>query len=202
MKTFKQIITEVAQPSAEGEIDFKAKHVIKMIGHPASEEGQHSAENVVKKRGGKRIADYDAGEDVFVYESVDMAKEIKKAMMLGKVASQEGTRRSPPLDPDLGRLIDANDARRVAGKQEPFLKAWLKGWDSENKKNESLNENFKVGMTKLDDGSSVTLKRQDIDALNQMFDELNASNKSKMMGSAMKNKNGFDEILKFAKEAT
>ncbi len=66
---------------------------------------------------------------------------------------------------------------------------------------ENLNENFKTGSVKLDDGSSVLLKKQDADLLNQMFKDLNTANRSKMMAVAMKDKDGFEEILSFAREA-
>ena len=64
MKTFKQLIAEVAQPNNEDELNFKAKHSIEVIDHPASEESQHSAE----KKSPRRRADYEEGEDEDVYE--------------------------------------------------------------------------------------------------------------------------------------
>ena len=64
MKSFKQLIAEVAEPKSEDELNFKAKHEIEMIDHPESGESQHTAE----KRGRKRLADYAKGEDMTVYE--------------------------------------------------------------------------------------------------------------------------------------
>jgi hypothetical protein len=64
-----------------------------------------------------------------------------------------------------------------------------------------LNENFKAGTVKLDDGSSIIVKDQDAKLLNQMFKDLNAVNKKKMMAIAMTDKAGFEEILSFAREA-
>jgi hypothetical protein len=65
MKTFKQLIAEVAQPNNEDELNFKEKHSIEVTDHPVSKEHQHSAE----KKSPKRRADYDAGEDDEVYEA-------------------------------------------------------------------------------------------------------------------------------------
>jgi hypothetical protein len=65
MKTFKQLIAEVAQPKSEDELNFKDKHEIDFIDHPESEEHQHTAE----KKAPKRLADYDGGEDEDVYEA-------------------------------------------------------------------------------------------------------------------------------------
>jgi hypothetical protein len=65
MKTFKQLIAEVAQPNNEDELNFKQKHSIEVMDHPVSKENQHSAE----KKSPKRRADYDEGEDEDVYEA-------------------------------------------------------------------------------------------------------------------------------------
>lgn len=65
MKTFKQLIAEVAQPNNEDELNFKAKHSIEVMDYPASEESQHSAE----KKSPRRRADYAEGEDEDVYEA-------------------------------------------------------------------------------------------------------------------------------------
>ena len=64
MKTFRELISEVAQPKSKDELDFKAKHEIEMLDHPESEEHQHTSE----KKGRKRLADYAKGEDMTVYE--------------------------------------------------------------------------------------------------------------------------------------
>lgn len=67
MKSFKQILSEVAQPKPADEINFKAKHEIEFMDHPASEEGQHTS----GKKKTKRIADYKKGEDMKVYEDAE-----------------------------------------------------------------------------------------------------------------------------------
>ena len=51
---------------------------------------------------------------------------------------------------------------------------------------------------KLKDGSSVTLTRESVDALNGLFNQLNSANKSKMEERMMSDKKGFSEILAFA----
>jgi len=64
-----------------------------------------------------------------------------------------------------------------------------------------LNENFKTGSMTLNDGSKVIVNKKDADLLNQMFKDLNATNRSRMMKVAMTDKAGFEEILGFAREA-
>jgi hypothetical protein len=78
MKSFKQMIAEVAQPKSEDELNFKDKHEIEMMDHPESEEHQHTSD----KKKAKRLADYDKGEDMAVYEEKKLdpvnPKELKK----------------------------------------------------------------------------------------------------------------------------
>jgi hypothetical protein len=65
---------------------------------------------------------------------------------------------------------------------------------------EDLDEVFKVGAMHLEDGSSVTLNRENVDCLNNLFNQLNSSNKAKMEERLKSSKNGFNEIMGFAKE--
>ena len=75
--------------------------------------------------------------------------------------------------------------------------------DGEEKIRESveLTEVFNQGIVKLKDGSSVILKKEDADLLNQMLKDLSSANRKKMEEVAMKDKTGFNEILSFAREA-
>lgn len=70
MKTFKDIISEVAQPKGGDEKAFKAKHVIQKINHPAAEDGQFTGGPSAKKDKSKK-ASYKEGEDEAVYEETD-----------------------------------------------------------------------------------------------------------------------------------
>ena len=373
MKSFKQLIAEVAEPKSKDEIDFKAKHEIEMIDHPESEEHQHTAE----KKGRKRLADYAKGEDMTVYEKkmdpvdhkalkgdfedredkdidndgeVDDSdrylhnrrKAISKAMkesddvvfesmnskqkaaieqymktIQGKnipkdlvkisvdalmhalkesedlseiskktlgsyirkasddmagTAYQLGAR--DPLKPkaswskafkrgkgiakatdrltkeevDLDestmpsnvadRLADRHAAAAIYHKKNGNMKGYsvhskisndiidamvrvggnspIKSkrleaasdkaflahpYKSVKTESTDLAENFKQGSITLNDGSKVVVSKQNADLLNQMFDDLNARNKKEMMKVAMTDKDGFNEILGFAREA-
>jgi hypothetical protein len=64
-----------------------------------------------------------------------------------------------------------------------------------------INEAFKAGNVRLNDGSSVPLKAEDAKLLNQMFKDLNERNRKTMQSTLMMDKNGFNEILSFAREA-
>lgn len=99
MKTFRDLISEVAQPKSKDEIDFKARHEIEMIDHPESEEHQHTSE----KRGRKRLADYEKGQDMSVYESVKFS---------GKTFTDYKTFNS---DREANRFLEKNDDYGVIG---------------------------------------------------------------------------------------
>jgi hypothetical protein len=62
-------------------------------------------------------------------------------------------------------------------------------------------EAYNQGILKLKDGSSVKLSKQDADLLNTMFNDLNSMNRKRMQGVLVADKNGFDEIIGFAREA-
>jgi hypothetical protein len=66
---------------------------------------------------------------------------------------------------------------------------------------ESVQEAFIPGTLKLKDGASVTLNSQVTEVLNKMFSKLKPENKNKMESVLMSGKDGFDQIVSFAKEA-
>lgn len=69
------------------------------------------------------------------------------------------------------------------------------------KESVDLSEAVSAGEMKLNDGSTVTISKEDASDLNDMMKELNTSNQKVMTSRMMANKKGFDEILKFAKAA-
>lgn len=66
---------------------------------------------------------------------------------------------------------------------------------------EMIDEAVRAGNMRLKDGSSVKIKNEDAKLLNQMFKDLNSSNRRQMEKVMMTDKAGFEEILGFAKEA-
>jgi hypothetical protein len=65
----------------------------------------------------------------------------------------------------------------------------------------NMNEAFKAGTMEMNNGDKVKVSKQDAMLLNQMIDDLNPRNKKEMLKVAMLDKNGFDEIVGFAREA-
>lgn len=78
------------------------------------------------------------------------------------------------------------------------------GYDEEVEQSEEdaeLTEAMKAGTLKLKNGDAVKLSEKDANVLNKMLGELNEKNRKQMEKVMMADKNGFDEILSFAKEA-
>jgi len=135
MKTYKQLIAEVAEPESADEKRFKAKHAVKKIDHPIDDDAEETQFKGKTKKDTSNKASYKKGEDEAVYESAD------------------------------------------------------------------LTEMFKAGSVKLADGSNIKLSKEEAEAVNDLFSELNSSNKKRMEEEMTKDKNGFDRIVKFAKES-
>ena len=301
MKTYKQIISEVAEPLGDDEKRFKAKHVIQKIDHPVADENQFTSKNTKKDK--SKIAGYKDGEDAVVYEEKTMTcedcgeeydsdgecdceddeeeddldeatltdtekkkrehivtgmkkseadlkarygdkwkslmyatatkhalhAEAKKAKPghnaavmaknIGKVLSAVKTEEAEHIDEisrDLarnyiGKVADKKNtgeaspkevAKRSAGVALAGKKAYDIGGKAKVKATESvdLDEAFKAGAMKLNDGSSVTLTNESSNALNTLFNQLTSTNKTKMEQRLMSGSKGFNEILAFAKE--
>lgn len=83
MKTFSRILSEVAQPNSEDELNFKEKHVIDPIDHTVAPESTFSGnvdkddiDGMKRYRKNKRLADYQRPDDEDVYEAVSLKRDI------------------------------------------------------------------------------------------------------------------------------
>jgi hypothetical protein len=224
MKTYKQLVMEVAQPRAGDEIEFKAKHDVEFYDHPESEESQHTAVDTVKKKGGRRIADYVDGEDMVVYESNAFIGAAADAKVKGKKKFDfEGE--------DFPVKIKNSTAKKIMGieeemtpsqkeKREEIVLAMKKNkkelkdrygddWESvmyatatkQAMKEANLYETVVItsSMT-LEDGNTVKISKDEQEALNSLYKKLKGPNRDKMEKTMRKDKKGFQEILLFAKE--
>jgi len=83
MKSFKNILSEVAQPKAGDEINFKAKHEIEMYDYPVDVDDQFTSEKGKTK---PRRADYAKRDDMKVYEEMDPVDKdaVKKPFKMRK----------------------------------------------------------------------------------------------------------------------
>lgn len=292
MKTFKQIISEVAEPIGDDEKRFKAKHVIQKIDHPVADENQFTAKNIKKDK--SKISGYKDGEDETVYEakmstceacgeeynaggecdcgdgeeddmddmdeatltsaenkkkenivtgmkkskadlqarygdkwkSLMYATATKRALhaeanQIGEAKKTKPGHNAAVMSKNISKVLSAvkkeeaeNSKYDTPAKKKPVSmmskdekdknderrNAYKDYQKSLRKESVELDEAFKAGKMKLNDGSSVTLTNESSNALNSLFNQLTSTNKTKMEQKLMSGSNGFNEILAFAKE--
>lgn len=222
MKSFKQIVKEtVAEPKSPDEKRFKELHTknVDVKDYPAK--GDEATKNSKKK---PRLADYVDDEEELVYdtsyateEAETLGEETVTCPECGKEYEQ-GEKHECAANEDVKEeMTDAQMKKReeivksMKKKQADFKDKYGDKWKdvmyatatkmAMKEEVETLDEAFKAGVIKLKDGSKATLSKDDANAVNELFKELNSSNKKKMEAKMMESKNGFDEIVKFAKEA-
>jgi|GEM_PF-1855176 len=120
---------------------------------------------------------------------------------IGRTYNRDGSRTKPEDREKDKNTISRYDASRKTAERKIKNRAMGMAKASARMEEVELGEAFTVGAEKLSDGSTVILKKQDADLLNNLFKDLNPANKKKMMKVAMTDKAGFDEILGFAREA-
>ena len=187
MKTYKEIISEVAEPKGEDEKRFKAKHIIQKINHPAAEEGQFTGGKTAKKDKSK-LSGHKDGEDEEVYEATMTPADTKQRENIVK-----GMKKSK-----------ADLQARYGDKWKSVMYATATKKAMEESvvvEDEMISEAFKAGAMKLAYGTAAKLTNEEASALNTLFKELTSANQKKMQERMMKDKKGFSEIVSFAKEA-
>lgn len=190
MKTYKEIISEVAEPIGGDEKRFKAKHVIQKINHPAAEDDQFTGGKTAKKDKSK-IASYKDGEDEEVYEATMTPTDVKQRENIVTGMKKNKADLQSRYGDKWKSVMYATATKKAMEESVSELEEAV----------EVLDEAFKAGEMKLSDGSSVKLTNEQASALNSLFKELNSANQKKMQERMMKDKSGFSEIVSFAKEA-
>lgn len=102
------------------------------------------------------------------------------------------------------KRYNATPAGKWDAYREKGGKLSRKAWDAQygNRGEEfQIDEAFKIGAMKLKDGSSVKLAKEDVQALDNLYKNLNSSNRKKMQEKLEADKKSFGEILAFAKQA-
>ena len=125
-------------------------------------------------------------------EQIDEISRDLARRYISKVADKNNTGEASPKE-----VMKRSPGVALAGK-----KAYGIGGKARVNATESvdLDEAFKAGAMKLNDGSSVTLTSESSNSLNNLFNQLSSSNKAKMEQRLMSGSKGFNEILAFAKE--
>ena len=115
MKTFKDLLNEVAEPKGGDEKRFKDKHITAKMDHPSAEEDQF----VAKTKKKKREADLEDGEDEDLYEShFEVGDEASKKAKT--MADKEGNRGVPGK---IERLAEEEMSDAEMKKRENIVKS-------------------------------------------------------------------------------
>ena len=151
-----------------------------------------------RKRMGNRMSGIAKATDRLTKEEVEQIDELKKSTLGSyiKKAADERDRAGIALRRALSNRADMKPHMKTMKKRRAGVRMAINRLTKEEV--EQIDEAFKVGAMKLKDGSSVTLTRESVDALNGLFSQLNSANKSKMEERMMSSKKGFQEILSFA----
>ena len=125
MKTFKDIISEIADPKPRREKAFKDKHVVQKIDHPVGEEDQFVATKIQKDKTKK--ASHHDGDDVAVYEEVEQIDEISNKTLTNyakysyndilKRRANRPAGKGDESDPKIGKRLAMN---KLANKKGAF----------------------------------------------------------------------------------
>jgi gamma-glutamylcyclotransferase (GGCT)/AIG2-like uncharacterized protein YtfP len=166
---------------------------------------KHFNKAMSRMTGIQKAADKLAKEEVEIYEAtVHLLPHFtgnptdKNMANWKKHADEHGVKMSQHKDDDgatIHKFTGSHDAIHSLMKKKKVPGYVMR---TQKEEVEQIDEAFKVGAMKLKDGSSVTLTRESVDALNGLFSQLNSANKSKMEERMMSGKKGFQEILSFA----
>lgn len=168
---------------------------IDRAGHDAAARAYDAADSRDSKTAGKKIV-----KSLKRLRGVKLATD--KLTGKAKVAAKEEVQ-IDEISKDLARsykakaeLSDPKDMRQYKNRSKGIQRA-----DKKIKEEFQIDEAFKVGSMKLKDGSSVTLAKEDVQALDNLYKNLNSSNRKKMQEKLEADKKSFGEILAFAKQA-
>lgn len=132
--------------------------------------------------------------DVYVREEVEGLDELSKDTLTSYAIKAH---RKGDMAARMSKSGADKDMAKYANKRFQGVQTAIKKLGEESQ----IDEAFKAGIVKLNDGSSVIIKNEDVKVLNKLMDSLKTENRSKMMKAVMEGKNGFNEILSFAREA-
>ena len=218
---FLKIDETVNPPRSEDEKRFMDKHVADKKDHPVAKDDQF----VAKKPKAKRKADLEPGEDEEIYEAVETitceecGEEYEKGSKHECVDDDDddmdegyGKKKSVKEEEMTDKQMKKREeiVKSMKDKMGDFKKRYgdkakdvmyATATKMAMKEEFDLMEAVKAGNVKLADGSKVKLSKEEAEAVSNLFSELNSANKKKMEARMMQSKNGFDEIVNFAKEA-
>lgn len=185
MKTFRQLIKEVAEPRGGDERRFKNLHVdaIDVIDYPIPGNEHVFKGNIVSA---PRLADIaDPDDEHYDQSYVDRSNDGKVTRDIEDESSDDDEEEDDEDDVEESIISRAEKVKRSRYREV--------GESTE------LIEAIKPGTVQLSDGTKQKITKEDADVLNSLFTQLNSQNRSKMEQRLTGSKGGFVEVLQFAK---
>ena len=162
------------KPRSKEEEDLLNLHKGDKMDHPTAPDEQFSGDRPKGKKGKTGMDSKGPSE-----KGQELSMTFKQFMKLG------------------GNIGNAKYLGMNAGEKAPVMQ----GSSKVSEEVEYIDEAFKKGMLKLEDGKSVKVDEATAKMLNNAMKQLNPGNRKKMETEAMKDKKSFDAMVTFAKAA-
>lgn len=195
-----ETVDKIRSPDEQHFVD---KHIVDKKDHPEAEEDQF----VSKAKKAKRRADHE--DDEAVYEEADSIEcpdcgknydrgDDHECSFDEEMTEKQMKKREEIVKSMKKKMGEFKDKYGDRAKEVMYATATKMAMKEEV---QDLEEAVKAGSMKLKDGSTVQISKDDAGALTSLFGSLNPSNKKKMEEIMTSDKKGFDQIVKFAREA-
>jgi hypothetical protein len=162
------------KPRSPDEEKFLKLHKIDKKNHPIAPDAQHTGDRS-KGKTGKTGEDHDGAEE----KGEPILKTYNQFMKMGGFGG---------------------DSYKGAGNSDGEKAPVMQG-SSKIKEEVELDEAFKAGKIQFKDGKYKVIDAKTAEILNNAMNELNTTNRKRMETEAMKDKDSFDSMVKFAKAA-
>jgi len=162
-------------PRSKEEEDFVKKHKVNKVAHPVAPDEQHTGDRKggkVGKSGQDHTGSEESGEQIL--------KTYAQFMKMGGFGG---------------------DSYKGAGNSGGEKAPVMQGSSKIKEEVEIIDEAFKAGTIRLKDGKTVKIDKMTAESLNNAMKQLNSTNRKRMETEAMKDKDSFDSMVKFAKAA-
>ena len=163
------------KPRSSDEQKFKDMHKVEKKGHPVAADVQHTGDRKggkVGKSGQDHTGSEESGEQIL--------KTYAQFMKMGGFGG---------------------DSYKGAGNSGGEKAPVMQGSSKIKEEVEIIDEAFKAGTIRLKDGKTVKIDKMTAESLNNAMKQLNSTNRKRMETEAMKDKDSFDSMVKFAKAA-
>lgn len=170
MKTYRQFIREVAEPIGRDEQRFKALHVDSI-----------------------EVVDYPVAGNEHVFKGT-----FKAMPRLGDIAQPDEIHYDQQYATDEEMPEEEDEDEESIASRVSKLTRMRYSTTSESVE-QAIIEAVSAGSLKLKDGSTAKITNEDASCLNKLFTKLSGENRTKMESRMTSGKDGYSEILQFAK---